>query len=298
MVPNHVFRMPRLRQSEVKGRALAVDTRLPVSMLEEMVVAARRELGRRQTETSLEQLEESLQRRDDPRPFREALTRPGLSVIAEFKRSSPSAGDIAPAAVVADQVSRYETAGAAALSILTHETHFKGRLEDLQRAREASDLPILRKDFIVDSFQLYEAAAFGADAVLLIAAVLEDRSVLASLHEEATALDLDCIVEVRTEGELERALEVGADIIGINNRDLGTLKIDVNKTFDLLTQVPTGKTVVSESGIEHPSQISRLREAGVDAVLIGHSLMHAEDAEEQLQLLLQGDEGTRELQIP
>jgi indole-3-glycerol phosphate synthase len=278
----------------VKGKALAVDIRLPVSMLEEMVVAARRELQQRQTQLSLGQLEEQLQNRDVARPFREALTRPGLSVIAEFKRRSPSAGEISRSAIVADRVGQYEKAGAAALSILTHETHFEGHLEDLGEARRGSDLPILRKDFIVDRFQLYEAAAFGADAVLLIAAVLESRNELAALYSEAKDLDLDCIVEVRTEAELERALEVDADIIGINNRDLGTLEIDVNRTFDLLTQIPTGKTVVSESGIEHPDQILRLREAGVDAVLIGHSLMHAENPEEQMQFLLQGDEGTRE----
>jgi indole-3-glycerol phosphate synthase len=277
---------------------LAVDTRFHVSTLEEMVVAAQQELQGRQAQFSLEQLEEQLQRRDEGRPFREALTRPDLSVIAEFKRKSPSAGSIAPSALVAAQVARYEKAGAAALSILTHETHFEGHLEDLQEAREGSELPILRKDFIIDPFQLYEAAAFGADAVLLIAAVLESHDELSALHKEAKALDLDCIVEVRTEKELERALEIDAEIIGINNRDLGTLEIDVNKTFDLLTQVPTGKTVVSESGIEHPDQIARLREAGVDAVLIGHSLMHADDPGKQMRFLLQEDEGTREFQVP
>jgi indole-3-glycerol phosphate synthase len=281
----------------VKGRALAVDTRLPVSMLEEMVVAAQQELERRQAQYSLEQLEEQLQHRDVARPFGEALARRGLSVIAEFKRRSPSAGDIALTADVANQVSMYEVAGAAALSILTHETAFGGQLEDLQAARAASELPILRKDFIVDEFQLYEAAAFGADAVLLIAAVL-DTSTLSALHRKAADLDLDCIVEVRTQGELESALQIDASIIGINNRDLGNLEIDVNRTFELLTQIPTGKTVVSESGIEHPDQISRLREAGVDAVLIGHSLMHAEDPEKQMRFLLREDEGTRELQIP
>jgi len=262
-------------------------------MLEEMVSAARQELQRRQTELSMEQLEERLRHRDAPRPFREAITRPELSVIAEFKRKSPSAGDIAPEAVVGDRVAVYEDEGAAALSILTHETHFGGRLSDLREARAASGLPILRKDFIVDRFQLYEAAAFGADAVLLIAAWLDPED-LSALHREAAALDLDCIVEVRTERELDHALQVDANIIGINNRDLETLEIDVNKTFDLLTQVPTGKTVVSESGIEDPSQISRLREAGVDAVLIGHSLMHAEDPREQMRLLLQEGESTRE----
>jgi indole-3-glycerol phosphate synthase len=180
---------------------------------------------------------------------------------------------------------------------LTHEAHFGGSLEDLRVARDACGLPILRKDFIFDVYQLYEAAAYGADAVLLIAAVL-DEDTLADLYRAASKLDLDCIVEVRTEEEVERALDVDADIIGINNRDLETLEIEVDRTFELHKRLPTGKTVVSESGIEEPEQLVRLRAAGVDAVLMGHALMGAADPEAQMRYLLREDEGTREYQLP
>ena len=156
----------------------------------------------------------------EPRPFQEALTRPGISVIAEHKRRSPSAGAIREDLELVDVVRAYERGGAAALSILTEPSHFGGSLDDLLAARAATHLPVLRKDFIVDPYQLYESAAAGADAILLIVAALEPEALLA-LHREAWALDLDVLVEVHDEEELERALEVDADVIGINNRDLG-----------------------------------------------------------------------------
>jgi indole-3-glycerol phosphate synthase len=274
----------------------SVDTRAEMSNLQEMVAAAERDFERRQATISIEQLEEKLRSRDDPRPFGEALTRSGMSVIAEYKRCSPSEGQISDVPV-ADQVLAYERGGAAALSVLTHEPDFGGSLEDLRSAREACGLPILRKDFIVDVYQLYEAAAYGADAVLLIAAVL-DLDELGHLYREARRLDLDCIVEVRKEEEFDAALEIDADIIGINNRDLVTLETDVNTTFALLKRLPTGKTVVSESGIEGRDQLIRLQEAGVDAALIGHTLMRAPDPEAQMRELLQEDEATREYQLP
>ena len=152
---------------------------------------------------------------------------------------------------MAEIVAAYERGGAAALSVLTDEAHFGGSLEDLRAAREASDLPILRKDFIVDPYQLYEAAVNGADAVLLIVAALHDDD-LAELHELARALDLDCVVEVHDEHELERALELDADVIGINNRNLDDLSVDVATTLELMPDVPAGKTVVSESGYRAP----------------------------------------------
>ncbi len=274
----------------------SVDTRAEMSNLEAMVDAAKRDFKRRQATTSTAQLEEKLRSRDDPRPFGEALTRPGMSVIAEYKRCSPSEGEISTVPV-GEQVIAYERGGAAALSVLTHEAHFGGSLEDLRLAREACGLPILRKDFIVDAYQLYEAAAYGADAVLLIAAVLEGDE-LSHLYQEARRLDLDCIVEVRSEDEFNTALEIDADIIGINNRDLVTLKIDVDTTFKLLTRLPIGKTVVSESGIDDPEQLVRLKAAGVDAALIGHALMQSDDPVAQMHHLLREDEGTREYQLP
>src|SRR5262249_52991275 len=151
---------------------------------------------------------------EERRPFNEALTRPGFSLIAEFKRRSPSAGEIREGAQVADMVRAYEAGGAAALSVLTEAPHFGGSLEDLRAARAATGLPVLRKDFVVDPYQLYEAAASGADAVLLIVAALEDDA-LERLHREARGLDLDCLVEIHDERELERALRVDADVLGI-----------------------------------------------------------------------------------
>src|SRR5204863_5058705 len=176
-----------------------------MSSLDELVAGAREDARRRQEEVPLETLRSRLGGREGARPFSEALVRPGLSLIAEFKRRSPSAGELRPGVGVADTVRAYERGGAAALSILTEERQFGGSLHDLRAAREASDLPILRKDFTVDRYQLYEAAANGADAVLLIVAALDDSS-LAALYQEARELDLDCLVEVHGEQDLERAL--------------------------------------------------------------------------------------------
>ena len=172
-----------------------------------------------------------------------------MSVIAEFKRRSPAAGDLPRGSdPVEDIVRAYERGGAAALSILTEGEYFGGSIADLRAARATTDLPILRKDFTLDRYQLYEAAAVQADAVLLIVAVLE-RDELEQLHAEAGELDLDCLVEVHDAEELETALEIDADVIGINNRNLSDFTVDVGTTFELLSDVPAGKTVVSESGI-------------------------------------------------
>jgi indole-3-glycerol phosphate synthase len=183
----------------------------------------------------------------------------------------------------------YERGGAAAVSILTEERHFGGSLDDLREARAASALPILRKDFIVDPYQLYESAAAGADAILLIVAAL-DPGVLAGLHTEARNLDLDVLVEVHDEDELECALDVlDADVIGINNRDLTDFSVDIERTFELLADIPAGKTVVSESGFHSREQLDALERVGVDAVLIGESLMRAPDPEIALRAFTGAD---------
>jgi indole-3-glycerol phosphate synthase len=249
-----------------------------LSVLDRIVEATREEVARRREIASLAELEAALGTREDPRPFQEALTRPGISVIAEHKRRSPSAGVIREGAEVADVVRAYERGGAAALSILTEPFHFGGSLEDLRVARAATHLPVLRKDFIVDPYQLYEAAAAGADAILLIVAALEAGE-LAELQREARALDLDVLVEVHDEEELDTALEVEAEIIGINNRDLGDFTVDIERTYELLSDVPAGKTVVSESGFSTREQLDDLDRVGVDAVLIGETLMRADDLE-------------------
>jgi indole-3-glycerol phosphate synthase len=261
-----------------------------VNVLERIVAGTREDVRRRRAEVPLSALESALAGRGDDRPFSEALTLPGVSVIAEHKRRSPSAGEIRAGASVADVVLAYERGGAAAISILTEGTHFGGSLDDLREARAASALPILRKDFIVDPYQLYESAAAGADAILLIVAALDAR-VLAELHGEARTLDLDVLVEVHDEEELDCALEIlDADVIGINNRNLVDFSVDVERTFELLADIPAGKTVVSESGFHSRDQLDALERVGVDGVLIGESLMRAEDPEAALRALAGGDD--------
>jgi indole-3-glycerol phosphate synthase len=264
-----------------------------MGMMEQLVDRARDGVRRRSSAQPLGELDAQLADRPEQRPFSEALTRPGLSLIAEFKRRSPSAGEIRPGATVAEIVASYERGGAAALSVLTDEPHFGGSYEDLRAARAASELPIIQKDFIVDRYQIVEAALNGADAILLIVAALDDRD-LARLHSDARSLDLDCIVEVHDEPELERALSIDADVLGINNRNLDDFSVDVSTTLELITDVPAGVTVVSESGISERETLEELEDRGVDAVLIGEALMRAPDPEAKVRELTADDHRTRE----
>ena len=261
-----------------------------MNVLDRIVAETREDVRRLIEEVPLSSLERALERRGDDRPFSEALTLPGVSVIAEHKRRSPSAGKIRKGSTVEEIVGAYERGGAAALSILTEKRNFGGSLDDLRTARAASSLPILRKDFIVDAYQLYESAAAGADAILLIVAAL-DPDELVELFNEAAQLDLDVLVEVHSESELETALEViDADVIGINNRDLADFSVDIERTFELLHDIPAGKTVVSESGFHSRSQLDDLERVGVDGVLVGESLMRAPDPEAALRALRGADE--------
>lgn len=264
-----------------------------MSRLDQLLDATREAVERRRSELPGENLRARLGTRSGSRPFKEALVRPGLSLIAEFKRGSPSAGPIRPDADVAEIVSSYERGGAAALSVLTEERWFGGSVADLEAAREASDLPILRKDFIVDPYQLWESAVAGADAVLLIVAGLADED-LKVLYDEAGAIDLDCVVEVHDERDLERALVLDPDVIGINNRNLRSFEVDLETTNALCTDVPAGKTLVSESGYETAAQLAELERIGVDAVLIGESLMRSGDPESTVRELTLDGEATRE----
>ncbi len=210
------------------------------------------------------------------RPFAQALRKPGLSLIAEHKRSSPSAGTIRQGLALADVVAAYETGGAAALSILTEGHSFGGSLQDLQEAQAASTLPLLRKDFIVDAYQVVESLTWGADAILLIVAALSAGE-LAELHRQASELGLAVLVEVHDARELDTAIELGAPLVGINNRDLKTLAVDTRTTFELIQRVPEGVTVVAESGFSQAEELEELEQAGVHAVLIGEALMRAPD---------------------
>ena len=249
-----------------------------MNILEEIVERTCQDVDRRRRERPLEAFEAAIGARAEPRPFAEALSRPGIAVIAEHKRSSPSEGVIRAGATVEEVVGAYERGGAAALSVLTEEHWFGGSVEDLRAAKAATHLPVLRKDFIVDPYQVYEAAAAGADAILLIVAALHPDD-LGVLLREARALDLDALVEIHDEEELDTALEVDADLLGINNRDLATFSVDLQRTFDLLADVPAGKMVVSESGIAAREQLEELERVGVDAVLVGTTLMRADDIE-------------------
>ena len=255
--------------------------------LDTLVQATRDRLERAKRERPLDELE-SLAAAVEPRPFSEALSRPGTSLVAEYKRRSPSAGAIREGAEVAATVTAYERGGAAAVSVLTEGEHFGGSLSDLGRARQAVDVPLLRKDFTVDRYQLYEAKATGADAVLLVVAAIEPPA-LEELYDEARALDLDALVEVHSDHELELALELDVDVIGINNRDLRDFTVDLRRTLDLLPDVPAGKTVVSESGIGSREDVEALEGVGVDAVLVGEVVMRAEDPEAAVRALAGDD---------
>ena len=235
-------------------------------------------------------------KRQDPEPrelaspgprrgFHDALRAPGIGVIAEFKRRSPSAGafnDEPPS--LQETLGAYERGGAVAASVLTEGPNFGGSLQDLADARATCGLPLLRKDFVVDRYQLREALAAGADAVLLIVAALDDPA-LRDLHSEAKELGLDVLVEVHDEPELERALQIGADLIGVNNRDLRDFSVDIARTEALMDRIPSSVTAVSESGIASPVQLERLQARGVQAVLVGETLMRAGDPAQALRVL-------------
>ena len=252
-----------------------------VETLAPYYAAAQRETRARERFLPLEALRQLVDETPArPPQFAKALASSAdVAVIAEYKRRSPSNKDgFRPVRDVARTAEQYRKGGAAALSILTQGADFGGRKEDLVKARQAVDLPILRKDFISDPYQLYEAKLAGADAALLIVAGLSDTK-LADLHEEASDIGLDCLVEVHDEEELRRALAVGSSLVGINNRDLGTLEVDLNTTRELIEAVPDNVAVVAESGynVRIPEHIDELRSLRVDAVLIGTALMREED---------------------
>jgi indole-3-glycerol phosphate synthase len=259
------------------------------TVLDRILAETREELERRKREVPLEALRSSTAMTGrgpaGERRFHDALNRAGVGVIAEFKRRSPSAGALSQRPRLAETLSAYERGGAVAASVLTEGPNFEGSLDDLRAAREACNLPLLRKDFVVDVYQLHEAAAAGADAVLLIVAAL-DTAELASLHATARELGLDVLVEAHDRAELHRALDLGADIVGINNRDLRDFSIDIERTEALMEEIPSGVTVVSESGIAVAAQVRRLSERGVQAVLVGELLMRSADPAAAIEALI------------
>ncbi len=255
------------------------------SVLERILAETRAEVERRKREAPLAAgVAEREQGARGERRFRDALLRPGIGVVAEFKRRSPSAGALREDPDLSRIVAAYQLGGAVAVSVLTEGPNFGGALEDLRAARHACELPLLRKDFIIDSYQLHEARAAGADAVLLIVAALAEAQ-LASLHGAARAIGLDVLVEVHDREELARALGLGADIVGINNRDLRDFSVDVERTAQLMENIPPGVLTVSESGISRPEQLARLEQLGVRAVLVGEALMRSADPAGALRAL-------------
>jgi indole-3-glycerol phosphate synthase len=255
--------------------------------LDQIVAAARRRVASNQPLANRAELAKRAAAHV-PRGFAAALRRAsaaGPAVIAELKKASPSRGVIRGSFHVAGLASQLESAGAAALSVLTDEEYFQGSIADLCEASAAAELPCLRKDFIVDEFQLLESRANRADAVLLIVAALAPAE-LRRLHAVAREFSLDVLCEVHDENELGRALDLGCDIIGVNNRDLRTFQVDLNTAVRLGRNIPPGVLKVAESGLQSGADIRRLRDAGYEAFLIGESLMRAEFPGQALKELL------------
>jgi indole-3-glycerol phosphate synthase len=245
-------------------------------VLQRILRHTREELARRMAETCAEEMAALAEHAPAPRDFRNALRGDDVRIIAEIKRASPSEGEILegtfdPAAIARE----YEAGGAAALSVLTDEEFFDGRLDYLTAARAATDLPVLRKDFIVDEYQVYEARAAGADAILLIVAALEPAT-LRGLRALAEDLGMAALVEAHDERELEVALDCGATVLGVNNRDLRTFEVDLGTTERLAALVPDDRVLVVESGVHCRADVERLAEAGADAALVGTTLMRAD----------------------
>lgn len=228
--------------------------------------------------------------RNDFRPFRAALQLPdGVAIIAEVKKASPSAGIIAPDFNPLSQAREYARGGAHALSVLTDEKYFHGHLSYLKQIREQVDLPLLRKDFILHELQVYESVVAGADAILLIMASL-DNAALMKLYNLARTCQLDVLVEVHDLDEMSRALDIGADMIGINNRNLKTFEVDLATTEALAEEIPNDTIAISESGIKSAEDVRRVRACGINAVLVGETLMRAKNVPEKLaELLLKED---------
>lgn len=218
-----------------------------------------------------------------PHALLNALQNNSFNIIAEFKRRSPSKGIIRPDAGLPQIVTCYQSGGAAAISVLTEEDHFSGSLDDLRQAKTATRLPVLRKDFIFDEYQVYESAAAGADALLLIVAALDDETLSRLLRLTEDELGMDALVEVHTSDDMKRAAAAKAELIGVNNRDLRTFEVSLETSLKLASEVPNESLLVSESGLNTHADLKRLHAAGYRGFLIGETLMRAEHPEQMLR---------------
>jgi indole-3-glycerol phosphate synthase len=259
-------------------------------ILDEIVANKRIEVKERKTSLPLSELKARINDLPDTKGFKNAIARgekkeAPIRLIAEIKKASPSKGIIREDLNVQRIAWIYEEGGAAAISVLTEERYFLGSIENLLMTRKVVNIPILRKDFIFDAYQIYEARAFGADAVLLIASIL-DKMQIDEYYDLISDLGMDALVEIHDKKGLEKALETRAEIIGINNRDLKTFKIDLNTTYRLMDEIPEGKVIVSESGINNRYDLIQLQKAGIDAVLIGEALMREKDIGKKIKELL------------
>ncbi len=257
------------------------------NILRKIIVQKARELAAAKEKISAQELRAQISRASSPRSLRSALQRDGLAVIAEIKKASPSAGVIRENFDPSEIAKSYVKAGADAISMLTDEQFFQGSLTYIPQVRPFTPIPILRKDFIIDAYQLLEARAAGADAVLLIVAALEQAQ-LRDLLRQTRDLGMDALVETHTAAEMNIAVETGADIIGINNRSLETFRIDLATTEQLAPLAPQGATLVAESGLHRRDDAQRMIAAGVHAILVGTHFMKSPDPGVALQEFLQG----------
>lgn len=258
-------------------------------ILDEICAHKKTEVETCKSATPIEVLEERVVGLKPTRDFRRALRKRGISLIAEVKKASPSRGDLLEGVEPVDLANAYSVNGARAISVLTDERFFKGKLEDLTAVWHDVEIPCLRKDFIIDEYQIYEARVAHADAILLIVRILSDQQIKDYL-ELATSLDMAVLVETHDANEIERALKNGAHIIGINNRDLATFEVDISTTLELRKLVPGGNVLVSESGIRTAEDVRALEAGGVDAVLVGETLVTSENIGAKVRELLSRDE--------
>jgi indole-3-glycerol phosphate synthase len=243
-----------------------------VSVLDEILVGVRADVAAREAAVPLAQLKDAVRRVPDAKDALAALRAPGVGVIAEVKRASPSAGALNEIPDPAWLATEYESGGARVISVLTEKHRFNGSLADLDAVRAAVDVPVLRKDFVISSYQVHEARAHGADLVLLIVAALEQNA-LVGLRERVESLGMTALVEVHTEAEADRALEAGARVIGVNARDLATLTVDRSIFERIAPGLPAGVVKIAESGVRGPHDLIEYAAAGADAVLVGEGLV-------------------------
>jgi indole-3-glycerol phosphate synthase len=253
-----------------------------MSFLSEIIERKRQRLALAKRNVALDDFE----RRSNPHRLRQALLNDGINVIAEFKRRSPSKGVIRGDADLEQMARSYEAGGAAAISVLTEEDYFSGSLDDLRQVKKSVDLPALRKDFIFDEYQIYESAAAGADAVLLIVAVLDDNQLVSLRTLVEDKLGMDALIEVHTREEMQRAIACGANLIGVNNRNLHTFEVSLETSVSLAKEAPRGAVLISESGLNNSTDLARLRDAGYHGFLIGDSLMRSQNPGASLRDLL------------